>query len=75
MVVDDIVCAGRRRGRSSDVGVLPKGVHGEVFFDDCSRAQEVDFLELVQGTMFVAQYEAKFTKLSCFSSHMVEDNA
>lgn len=30
---------------------------------------------MVQGSMTVAQYETKFTKLSCYASHMVGNDA
>lgn len=38
------------------------------------ECKEVEFLEPFQGNMSVAQYEAKFTELSGFAPHMVEDD-
>lgn len=37
--------------------------------------KEIEFLELVQGNLLMAQYEAKFVELSCFAPHMVVDEA
>lgn len=34
----------------------------------------MEFLELVQGTMAMAQYEAKFNELACFAPHIVVDD-
>lgn len=37
--------------------------------------KEIEFLELQQGIMSVAEYKAKFVELSRFAPHMVEDEA
>ncbi|XP_028056539.1 uncharacterized protein LOC114260590 [Camellia sinensis] len=43
------------------------------YFLQCFRDRKVlEFQELKQGRMFVAEYEAKFTKLARFSPHMVD---
>ena len=42
------------------------------YFTECFRdKQATNFNGLAQGSMGVAQYDAKFTELSCFSPHLV----
>ena len=46
------------------------------YFTECFRDKQAKFLdELVQGSMGVAQYEAKFTELSRFAPHLVSIEA
>lgn len=47
----------------------------EYFLETVRKHKEVEFLELVQRSLYVAQYEAKFTELAFFASHMMEDDA
>ncbi|XP_028095306.1 uncharacterized protein LOC114295282 [Camellia sinensis] len=43
------------------------------YFPQCFRDRKMsEFQELKQGRMLVAEYEAKFTELACFSPHMVD---
>ena len=44
------------------------------YFPDCIREQkELEFLNLIQGNLTVAKYESKFTELSRFATHMIDD--
>ncbi|CAL9098461.1 unnamed protein product [Musa textilis] len=44
------------------------------YFPDCMREQkELEFLNLIQGSMTVTKYESKFTELSRFATHMTDD--
>lgn len=36
--------------------------------------KEVEFIGLVQGSMFVLQYKAKFIELSRYASHFILDD-
>jgi Retroviral aspartyl protease/RNase H-like domain found in reverse transcriptase/Reverse transcriptase (RNA-dependent DNA polymerase)/Integrase zinc binding domain/Retrotransposon gag protein/Zinc knuckle len=53
-----------------------KDVFYEQYFPDSIRNQkEIEFMELVQANMTVAQYDAKFTELSRFATHLVNDES
>ena len=44
------------------------------YFPDYIREQkELEFLNLIQGNLIVAKYESKFTELSRFATHMIDD--
>ena len=46
------------------------------YFPDYMREQkELEFLNLIQGNMTVAKYESKFTELSRFATHMIDDES
>lgn len=46
----------------------------EKYFPKClENKMEIKFLELKQGDMSVVEYEAKFTELSRYASHHVQD--
>ena len=49
-----------------------KGVFYDNYFLKVVREQkESEFVDLVQGSMIVEQYAAKFIELSCFGPHMI----
>ena len=44
------------------------------YFPDCIKEQkELEFLNLIQGNLTVAKYESKFTELSRFAMHMIDE--
>lgn len=47
----------------------------EKYFSVIILEHEIEFLELTQWNMSVAEYAAKFAELSCFAPHMVENEA
>ncbi|XP_028065874.1 uncharacterized protein LOC114268839 [Camellia sinensis] len=50
-----------------------KGMFYEKYFPQCMRDRKVsEFEQLKQGTMSVAEYEAKFTELARYAPHMVD---
>ena len=44
------------------------------FPESVQDEKEVEFMELIQGNKTVLQYEAKFTKLARFASHVVSND-
>ena len=52
-----------------------KKFYDQYFTKHFRDKQATNFDEIVQGSMGVAQYEAKFTELSCFAPHLVSTEA
>ena len=50
------------------------GFYEKYFLESVREEKEVEFIELIQGNKTVLQYEAKFTKLARFASHVVSND-
>lgn len=46
----------------------------EYFPDSVHFAKEVEFLELVQGNMFISEYVDRFKHLLCFNTMAVDED-
>lgn len=67
------------KGRAEE-GIIPWDRFKELFLENyfsenTQQDMEVQFLELKQGSMSVAEYAAKFNKLARFTSHQVDTEA